>query len=53
MLNYRKDGRKYEGFWKGGKMHGKGKKTTATGEVVHGAWENGVEIETLNSNNHN
>jgi hypothetical protein len=41
MLN---DGKIYEGLWKNGKQHGKGKITFKDGRVVDGIWENGIKI---------
>lgn len=41
------DGRRYEGAWLKGKMHGTGKYTTEKGKVRKGQWFNGqlVEVE--------
>ena len=33
------DGRVYEGEWKDGNMHGKGKMTWSDGRVYEGEWE--------------
>lgn len=35
------DGRKYEGLWKNGQQHGKGKLTLPNKSVKVGIWEDG------------
>ena len=35
------DGRKYEGEWKNGKQHGKGKYILLDGTIKTGIWEDG------------
>ena len=49
---HRPDGRKYEGEWKRGKQHGKGKITNIRGEVHEYDWVNGqrVKQEKVNDN---
>ena len=37
------DGRRYEGEWKEGKMHGEGVMTT----VVHGVWKDGKLVKKV------
>jgi len=39
------DNKVYEGEWKGGMPHGKGKLYVSKGEVIEGTWENGVLVE--------
>lgn len=40
----RPDGRRYEGEWKSGKQHGKGKITNAKGETKEYEWVEGRKV---------
>ena len=37
-----KDGSKYEGIWKDGKFHNKGRMTHANGDIYQGQWKMGL-----------
>lgn len=42
---FRPDGRRYEGQWRYGKQHGKGKFKDGEGRVVEGVWKDGEKMD--------
>ena len=46
FVNYRLDGRVFDGMWKNGLQHGEGTYTNAEGKVRKGVWKEGTRVKS-------